>query len=79
MVQEEMSFKEFSYLKLWWPFCSVKRNHLCNFGRGHYEEHFCKFVSNLGQWFRRRCRLKDFFSGALAALLFSRAEPLMHF
>ena len=34
---------------------------------------------NLGQWFRRRCRLKDYSSGALAALLFIGAEPLKQF
>ena len=33
VVQEEMSFKDISYLELWWPFCSVEWNHLCNFGR----------------------------------------------
>ena len=34
-------------------------------------------LSELGQWFRRRCHLKDFLSGALAALLFSGAEPFI--
>ena len=34
--------QDFSYLQLGWPFCSVEQNHLCNFGRGHYEEHSCK-------------------------------------
>ena len=33
------------------------------------EKQFCDFFLNLGQWFRRICRLKDFLSGALAALL----------
>ena len=47
-----MLFKDISYLELWQPFCSAERNHLCNFGRGHYEEQFCKTISNLGQWFR---------------------------
>ena len=51
-------------------------NHLCNFGRGHYKKKFCEFISNLSQWFRRRCRFKDFLSGALAALMFSGVEPL---
>ena len=37
-------------------------------------EQFCEFILNLGQWFRRS-RLKDFLSGAPAALLFSGAEP----
>ena len=38
--KEEMLFKYISYLELWRPFCSVERNHLCNFGRGLYEEQF---------------------------------------
>ena len=30
---------------------------LCNLHRGHYEEQFCIFISNFGQWFRRyRCK-----------------------
>ena len=29
------------------------------FGRSHYEEHFCKIVLNLDQWFSK-CRLKIF-------------------
>ena len=28
-----------SNLELWQPFCSAEQNHLCNFGRGCYEEH----------------------------------------
>ena len=49
---------------------------LCNFGRGlRYSS--VNFFSNLCKWFR--CRLKDFLSGALATLLFSRAEPFMQF
>ena len=63
-----MSFKDISYLELWWPFCSAEQNHLFNFGRGYQEEQFCEIILNLDQWFRR-CHLKDFLSGALAALL----------
>ena len=37
------------------------------FGRGHYEKQFCEFILNLREWFKRRCCLKDFLSGALAA------------
>ena len=40
-----MHFKDISYLDFWRPFCSAEWNHLCNFGRGHYEEQF--FVINL--------------------------------
>ena len=71
-----MSFKDISYLELCQPFCSAERNHLCNFGRGCYEEQFCEIILNSSLWFRR-CRLKDFLSGALAAHLLGGAEPLM--
>ena len=46
--------KDISYLELWQPFCSVERNHLCNFGRGYHEEQFCEIILNLDQCFRRR-------------------------
>ena len=68
-------FNDFSYLELWWPFCSAVLNHLCNFNRGYPEKQFCKTILNLDLWFRRRCRLKDFLYGALVALVFSGAEP----
>ena len=74
-----MRFKAISYLELWQPFCSTECNHLCNFGRGCYEEQFCEIILNLGQRFRRRCRLNDFSSGALAALLFGGANPFLQF
>ena len=59
-VVQEMSFKDISYLELWWPLCSGEHNHLHNFGRVHHEEPFCKIVLNLDQWFRRKCCLKIF-------------------
>ena len=34
---------------------------------------------NFGQWFRRRCRLKDFISGSLSDHLFGGANPVMQF
>ena len=40
--------KDISYLELWQPFCSAERNHLCNFGRGCYEEPFCEIILNFG-------------------------------
>ena len=63
-----MLFKGISYLELWQPFYSEGRNHLCNFGRGYFEEPFRKINLNWCQWFKR-CRLEDFLSGALATLL----------
>ena len=44
VVQEEMSFKDISYLELWLPYCNVERNYLCNFGRGYQEEQFCEII-----------------------------------
>ena len=32
------------YLELWWPSCSVELIHLCNFERGHHEEHLCEVI-----------------------------------
>ena len=54
----QMFFKDISYLELWRPFRSAQQNHLCNFGRGHYKEHFCEIILYMDQWFRRKCRLK---------------------
>ena len=55
-----MSFKDISYLELWWPSCLAEWNHLCNFSRGNHEEHFCEIILNFDQWFRRKWRLKIF-------------------
>ena len=60
VVQKENSFKDISYLELWQPPCSVDIYHLCNIGRRHHEEQFCEIILTSGQWFRRRCCLKDF-------------------
>ena len=40
MVQEEIKFKDISYLEPWRLFCLGELNLLCYFGRGHHEEHF---------------------------------------
>ena len=72
-----MSFKDISYLEPWQLCCSVEPNHLYDSGRGYQEEQFCEIILNLALWFR--CNFKDFISGALAALAFSGAEPLVQF
>ena len=70
-----MPFKGISYLELWQSFCSTERNHLCNLQLcRYYDEPICEIILKIGQWFRRRCLLKDL-SGALATLLVSGAEP----
>ena len=79
VVKVKMSFKDISYLEVRQPFCSAERNHLCNYSREYYEEHFCEIILNLDQWFRRRCHFEDFLSGALAALLLGGANPFVRF
>ena len=60
-------FKDISYPELAkkrGPFDRWRGTILSNFGRGHREVYFCEIILNLDQWFRSRCRLKDFLSGA---------------
>ena len=52
VVQEEMSFKDISYLELWQSLCSVDWNHLYNIGRRHHEEQPCEIILILDQWFK---------------------------
>ena len=47
VVQEDMWLNGISYLELWRPLCSAEQNLLCNYGSGHYKEHFCEIVLNL--------------------------------
>ena len=53
-------------------------DHTHYFRRGYYEKQICEIILNFVQWFRR-CFLKDFLSGALAALLFGGAKPYVIF
>ena len=57
-----MPFEYIFYLELCWLSCLAERNHLVNYGRGHYEKRFCEIILNLNQWFRKRCQA--FFGGA---------------
>ena len=44
IIVQEMTLKDISYPQLWRPISSAEGNHLCKFGRGHYEKHFCKII-----------------------------------
>ena len=59
LASEEMSFKDF-YFKLWWPFCSVERNHFSTVDKRSPKKHFCVIILKSGHWSRRRCHLKGF-------------------
>ena len=50
-VAVEISFKDISIFNSCGHFLS-------NVGRGHHYKHLYKFIVNLDQWFRRKCRLK---------------------
>ena len=73
-----MSFKGFYYLQFWRDFRPIEPNHLCNFGRGHYEEDFCEISLILDQWFGKCC-LKYFLYRALEVLFSGQAETFVKF
>ena len=56
----------------------MEQNHLCSFGRGHKEEHFCEItlnsLSGLGH-----VVISFLLSRALVAPLFGGAEPFVQF
>ena len=60
-------------------FFSAKWDHLYNFGRGHYEEHFYEIILIEDQYFSRRCSLKYFLSTALAPRLFREVASFVQF
>ena len=72
-----MLFKRYFLSGAHAAFCSVEQNHLCNVGRGYYEEQFCEIILNLDQWFRRRCLLKIFPIWSFGTILFSGAKTCL--
>ena len=75
-----MSFKVISNLALWWPLLQRSRTFCAILVEGiMQEEQFCEIILILDQWFRRRCHLKYFLSGALVALVLVGAELCMQF
>ena len=73
MVQE-ISIKDISYLELWRHLYSVKWKYLFKFGRGHYGEHSCEIILNLGKWFRR-CLKKKFMDNRQRLITIAHLEP----
>ena len=74
-----MLFKDISYLEIWRPLCSAEWNHLCSFGRSHYEERFCEIIlfrtsgpgaDVIERYFLFRALLAHFFGGAKPFLQF---------
>ena len=72
-----MSFKDISYLELWRPFCDADQNHLCKFGKGHYEEQFCEIILIWTSGSGGNVTKRHFLSRALAASLVGGAEPFV--
>ena len=75
-VQEEMSLKDISYLELWQSLCSVKQDHLCNFGRRHHGPNSVKLFE-FGPVVMEISFKRYFLSGARAAVLFSGDKPFV--
>ena len=73
-----MPFNGISCLELWQPFCSVERNHFCNFGRGYLKEQFCEFFFDFGSVVREMF-FKRFLIWISGGPPFSGAEPFMQF
>ena len=75
VIQQEMSFKDISFLELWCPICSAERNQLCNFGRVRHQ-YFSEIIVNLNQWFGRFLK-RHFISGSQADHVFGGVEPFV--
>ena len=71
-----MSFKGFLFLSSGRHFVQPSGAILVILVEGHLVEYFCANILKSGHWPRMRCRLKIFYFSALAAILFSGAEPL---
>ena len=75
---QEMSFKNIFIWSSAGPFVQQSRTICAIMVEGIKKNNSVNLFLILGQWFRR-CHLKCFLSGALAALMFSGAEPFMQF
>ena len=62
VLQEEMLFKDISYLELWQPLYFMEQNQLCNFkfGRVHHEEQFCAIILKFRPVVQMEYHLKKF-------------------
>ena len=57
-----MSFKDFSYLQLWWPYVQWNKTIIAILVEGYYGELLCEIISNLDQLLQRRCPSLIFFT-----------------
>ena len=74
-----MSFEDIFYFSSGSHMFLAEQNGLYNFGRRRYKEHFCELILNLGQWLRKKCRLKIFLLLAPVAILFNGAAAGVSF
>ena len=59
-------------------FCSVERNNLCNFGKGHHDEQSCEIIFEFGQVVQTPLT-RHFLSGALTAIFSAERNQLCNF
>ena len=58
LAYEGVSFTDFFYFNLWWPFCSADQYHI---SKGSPKKHSCEITQKSGHWSTRICHLKVFF------------------
>ena len=58
-VVQEMLLKDISWTTALGAILFGGAYYLCNFSKGHYEEHFCEIILNLNQLLRRCCLKKS--------------------
>ena len=78
VVQEEITFERFLIWSSGSHHVQWSRTIHAIF-KEHCEEQFCELILYLDQWFRRRCRLNQFLSRALAIPPFRGGEPFVQF
>ena len=75
-----MSFKDISYLELWWPGPFVQwREHICAVLNQGIIRNISMNYIEFGPVVQEEMSFKYFLSRALAALLFGVVEPFMQF
>ena len=72
-----MSFKDSSYLELWWPLSSAEQSQLHNYARGSYEKHITVKLFEFGMEVQEEMLFIECFCRALVTPLFSQANPFV--
>ena len=72
-----MLLKDFSNFSSGGHFVQLSRTILAILVEGHPEEHFCEIILKLGQWSRRRYRLKVFLFFSFGGHFVQRSRTIL--